>query len=282
MRVDAHQHFWKIDRGDYGWLDPAQVPHLCRDFMPDDLAPLLAKARIDRTVLVQAAESVAETEFLLALAEATPFVGAVVGWVDFTSPEAPDEIARLAQNPKLAGLRPMLQDLADADWILREEVQPAIRAVLENGLRLDALIKPRQLPAIRRLLDRYPELQVVIDHGAKPQIAAGVIEPWAGHMRAVARDSRAFCKLSGLATEAAPGWGVETLRPYVDVLLEAFGPSRLMVGSDWPVLTGNGDYVGWLAAAETLTAGLTRTDQALVFGGTATRFYGLHPAKPVD
>jgi len=275
MRVDAHQHFWKIDRGDYGWLDEDQFPHLYRDFLPDDLAPLLAVGAIDRTVLVQAAESVAETEFLLKLADATPLVGAVVGWVDFASAGAPAEIERLSRRPRLAGLRPMLQDLSDADWILHDEVQPAIRAVAAAGLRLDALIKPPQLPAIRRLLDRYPELPVVIDHGAKPQIAAGVIEPWAGHMRAIARDSGAVCKLSGLATEAAPGWGVDTLRPYVDVLLEAFGPSRLMFGSDWPMLTGNGDYLGWLAAAEALTADLTDAERADVFGGTAARFYGL-------
>lgn len=275
MRVDAHQHFWKIDRGDYGWLDPAQVPNLCRDFLPGDLAPLLAEAGIERTVLVQAAGSVAETEFLLSLAEATPFVGAVVGWVDFASSQASGDIERLAQNRWLAGLRPMLQDLPDADWILCDDVHPAIRAVAESGLRFDALIKPLQLPAIRRLLDRYPGLPVVIDHGAKPQIAGGLIEPWAAHMRAIARDSRAVCKLSGLATEAASGWTVETLRPYVDVLLEAFGPSRLMFGSDWPVLTENGDYLGWIAAAEALTKGLTDAEQADVFGGTAVRFYGL-------
>ena len=274
MRVDAHQHLWRIDRGDYGWLTP-ELPNLYRDFLPDDLAPLLAKARIDRTVLVQAAESVAETEFMLGLAETTPFVGAVVGWVDFASREAPAVIERLAGNPRLKGLRPMLQDLADANWILREDVQPAIRATAVNGLTFDALIKPPQLPAIRRLLDRYPELPVVIDHGAKPQIAAGRIDEWAGHIRAIARDSRAVCKLSGLATEAAPGWTTETLRPYVDVLLDNFGPARLMFGSDWPVLTENGDYLAWLAAAEALTAGLSESGRAEVFGGTAAGFYGL-------
>ena len=275
MRVDAHQHFWRVDRGDYGWLSREQFPNLYRDFLPDDLAPLLRRGRIDRTVLIQAAESVAETEFMLSIADATPFVGGVVGWVDFTSPRAPAEIARLAEHPRLKGFRPMLQDLPDADWILREDVQPAIRAVAANGLRFDALIKPPQLPAIRRLLDRYPELPVVIDHGAKPQIAAGILERWAGHMRAIARDSAAVCKLSGLATEAARGWTVETMRPYVDVLLEAFGPSRLMFASDWPVLTENGDYLGWLAATEALTAGLWEADKAEVYGGVATRFYGL-------
>ncbi len=275
MRVDAHQHFWRVSRGDYGWLTAEATPRLYRDYLPDDLAPLLGQGRIDRTVLVQAAETVAETEFLLGLAEVTPFVGGVVGWVDFADPGAPDEIARLAGDPCLKGLRPMLQDLADADWILREDVQPAIRATAAHDLTFDALIKPPQLPAIRRLLERHPELRVAVDHGAKPQIAAGGTDGWAEHMRAIGRDSAALCKLSGLATEAAPGWTAETLRPYVDVLLEAFGPERLMFGSDWPVLTENGDYVGWLAAAATLTAELSEADRAQVFGGTAARFYGL-------
>jgi L-fuconolactonase len=170
----------------------------------------------------------------------------------------------------------MLQDLPDPNWILREEVQPAVRATQDAGLRFDALIKPPQLPAIRRFLDRYPDLPVVIDHAAKPRIADGLIDEWADHIRAIAKDSHAVCKLSGLATEAAPGWSVETLRPYVEVLLESFGPSRLMFGSDWPVLTENGDYPGWLAAAEALTAHLSDNERADIFGGTATRFYGLH------
>jgi L-fuconolactonase len=275
MRVDAHQHFWRVDRGDYDWMSPELYPNLCRDYLPEDLAPLLAAARIDRTVLIQAAETVAETEFMLSLAETTPFIGAVVGWVDFADPQAPLIIERLAQAPRLAGLRPMLQDLPDPNWILREDVQPALRATAAHGLRFDALIKPPQLPAIRRILDRYPELPVVIDHGAKPRIAAGEIDGWAGHIRAIARDSAAVCKLSGIATEAAPGWTVETMRPYVDVLLESFGPSRLMFASDWPVLTENGDYLGWLAATEALTAGLTAAEQADIYGGVAARFYGL-------
>ena len=275
MRVDAHQHFWRVSRGDYDWMSPEDYPSLCRDYLPDDLAPLLAAARIDRTVIIQAAETVAETEFMLSLAEVTPFIGAVVGWVDFASPDAPATIERLARNPRLAGLRPMLQDLPDPNWILRDDVQPSIRATAAHGLRFDALIKPPQLPAIRRILELYPDLPVVIDHGAKPRIADREIEEWAGHIRAIARDSKAVCKLSGIATEAEPGWTVETMRPYVDILLESFGPSRLMFASDWPVLTLNGDYLGWLAATEALTAHLTGAEKADIYGGTATRFYGL-------
>ena len=275
MRIDAHHHLWRFDRGDHGWLTPEAFPTLCRDFDSNDLAPLLAAGGIDRTVLVQAAESEAETRFLLQIAETSDFVAGVVGWTDFAAPDAPLAIAQLASHPCLVGLRPMLQDLADADWILRADVQPAIRAAIANGLRFDALIKPPQLPAIRRLLDRYPDLRVVIDHGAKPGISEDAIDDWAAQMRAIARDSHAVCKLSGLATEAAPGWGVETLRPYVEVLLEAFGPDRLMFGSDWPVLTLAVDYATWLAAAEALTAGLSEAEREQVFGGTAASFYGL-------
>jgi L-fuconolactonase len=275
VRVDAHQHFWRVGRGDYGWLTAEAFPGLYRDYLPGDLAPLLGQGRIDRTVLVQAAPSVAETEFLLALAAGTPFVGAVVGWVDFAARDAPVVIERLAADPRLAGLRPMLQDIAEPDWILCPQVQPALRALVPSGLRFDALVKPPQLPAIRRLAERHPELPIVLDHAGKPEIAAGRRDDWAAHMRGLARDSRAVCKLSGLATEASPGWSVETLRPYVDVLLDAFGPARLMFGSDWPVLTENGDYLGWLTAVETLTAGLSDAERADVFGGTAARFYGL-------
>lgn len=275
MRVDAHHHLWRLDRGDYDWLTAAEHPLIHRDYLPQDLAPLLSACRIDQTVLVQATQSLAETEFLLSLAESTPFVGGVVGWVDFAAPQAPETIAALASRRHLVGLRPMLQDLPDPEWILRDDVQPAIRAMAAHGLRFDALIKPPQLGAIRRLLARYPEMPVVIDHGAKPRIAASEIDDWAQEMRGIARDSRAFCKLSGLATEAAPGWGVETLAPYVAVLLEAFGPSRLMFGSDWPVLNENGDYLGWVAAAEALTAELSAEEEAQIFGGVAASFYGL-------
>src|SRR5690242_435837 len=162
MRVDAHQHFWRISRGDYGWLTKDALPHLYRDFLPDDLAPLLAQTGIDKTVLVQGAETAEETRFLLELAAETPFVGGVVGWTDFASPAAPAEIERLARAPHLKGLRPMLQDLADAEWILRPDVQPALRATARHGLRFDALIKPPQLPAIRGMLNRHPDLRVVI------------------------------------------------------------------------------------------------------------------------
>ncbi|MCC6917895.1 MAG: amidohydrolase family protein [Alphaproteobacteria bacterium] len=275
MRIDAHHHFWRPARGDYGWLTAEAVPSLYRDYMPPDMAPLLAACGIERTVLVQAAQTVAETEFLLAIADTTPFVAGVVGWADFEAPDAADEIARLARHRKLVSLRPMLQDLPDDTWILKPELAPAFAALKAAGLCYDVLIFPRHLPHVFRFLAEDGDLSAVIDHGAKPYIARGEIEPWAGWMRRLGRETAAACKLSGLLTETGDRTTQAALKPYVDVLLEAFGPQRLMWGSDWPVLTLAGDYTGWLGMAESLTAGLSADEKAAVFGGTAARFYGL-------
>lgn len=275
MRIDSHQHFWKLARGDYGWLTRVDHPKIARDFLPEDLAPLLATGRIDKTILVQAAPSVAESEFLLKISAATPFVSGVVAWVELDAPDAPSQIARLKTQGRLVGLRPMLQDLPDIEWILRPQLAPAIDAMQRANLRFDALVKPRHLPALAEFLERHVELPVVIDHGAKPDIARGEIDLWAAYIRHIGRNSRAYCKLSGLASEAGPGWNAELLKPYVDVLLDAFGPSRLMWGSDWPVLNEVGDYAAWLDLAEGLTAQLTSLERDAIFGGTAASFYGL-------
>ncbi len=273
MRIDAHQHFWHIDRGDYGWL--AAHPKIARDHLPADLAPLLKAAKIDKTILVQAAPTEAETHYLLELARATPFVAAVVGWVDFAAPDAPARIARLCANPKLMGLRPMLQDIADVEWILGPGLARVFDAMDRGKLRFDALVRPRHLPALAELLDRYPDLALVIDHAAKPDIAKGELEVWKPYIRHIARETNAYCKLSGLGSEAGPGWSAETFKPYVDVLLDAFGPERLMWGSDWPVLNESGDYASWLGACMSLTAGLSSADREAIFGTTAARFYGV-------
>jgi L-fuconolactonase len=273
IQVDAHQHFWRPARGDYGWLTREAHPAICRDFGPDDLAPLLAKAGVERTILVQAAPTDAETAFLLGIAQATPFVAGVVGWTDLAAADAPARIAALAAQSKLVGLRPMLQDLSDDGWIARLALAPALDAIAAAGLAFDALVQPRHLPHLARVLADRPELRVVIDHGAKPDIAAGEFAGWAEAMRAIARDTAACCKLSGLVTEAAPGWRADDLKPYVDVLLAAFGPARLMWGSDWPVVNEAGGYAAWRVAALALTAGCSEADRALIFGETAARFY---------
>ncbi len=275
MQIDAHQHFWRVDRGDYGWLTPQAHPAICRDFGPDDLKPLMAAAGVTCTVLVQAAPTAAETQFLLEIARATPFVAGVVGWADLEAPGAAEMVEDMAGDPKLLGLRPMLQDLADDAWILKPELAPALDAMRAAGLRFDALVTPRHLPHLARLLARRPDLKVVIDHGAKPDIAAGAIADWSAAIRAIARDTGAVCKLSGLVTEAGDGWAVEQLKPFVDVLLDAFGPARLMWGSDWPVVNEAGGYAAWRAAAEALTAQLSADDRSLIFGGTAAAFYGI-------
>lgn len=276
MRIDAHQHFWKVARGDYGWLTPEDHPAICRDFLPKDLEPLLKDGRIDRTVLVQAAPSIAETEFLLDLARQTPFVGGVVGWIDFEAADAAASIARLADG-KLVGLRPMVQDIADDRWMLSPKLAIALAAMEEQNLVFDALVKPRHLPVLVNFLARYPKLRVVIDHGAKPAIGSGNLVSWKTGMREIARTSRAYCKLSGLVTEAGRSWSVASLQPCVDVLLEVFGVGRLMWGSDWPVLNEASDYPSWLRAAEVLTVSLSAPERDALFGGTAAAFYGLEP-----
>jgi L-fuconolactonase len=275
MRIDAHQHFWKLSRGDYGWLNAKDFPKIARDFLPLDLAPLLAEANIERTILVQAAPSEAETAFLLELAHQTPFVAGVVGWVDFDAADAPDHIAALAADSALVGLRPMIQDIPDVEWMLRAELAAALDAMRRHRLRFDALVKPQHLPVLVEFLERHDELAVVIDHGAKPDISGLGLDQWAMLMRRIARNSHALCKLSGLAFEAGPGWRAQGLKPYVDVLLECFGPSRLMWGSDWPVLNEVGDYASWLSACATLTSELTAEEREQIFGTTAATFYGI-------
>ena len=272
MRIDAHQHFWTLARGDYGWLTP-ELSAIYRDFTPDDLAPLLAAAGIEGTVLVQAAPTVAETEFMLDLADKTPFIKGVVGWVDFEAGDAPDQIARLSKHAALVGLRPMIQDIEDDDWMMGETLAPAFAAMQAANLTFDALTLPHHLPNLRRLLATHGNLRVVIDHGSKPLIRDGVISGWDADMTALAQETDAFCKLSGLITEAAADWTVDDLRPFVDHLLATFGPDRLIWGSDWPVATLAGSYERWLDATDVLLAGLDENARAAIFGGNALRAY---------
>jgi len=278
--IDAHQHFWKLARGDYGWLTPDLAP-LYRDFLPGDLDPLRRAANIEASVLVQAAATSDETRFLLEIAEATPWVAGVVGWVDLEAPDAADQLAALAERPVLRGIRPMIQDIADPDWMLSPALDAPLRALPELGLRFDALVKPPHLANLARLLERHPGLRVVIDHGGKPDIRAGVFQGWAEDMTRLARDTDCCCKLSGLVTEAAQDWTDEALRPYVDHLLERFGPERLVWGSDWPVVELAGGYAAWRAASLRLLRGLDASARAGVLGGNARRFYGLPvPSEP--
>jgi L-fuconolactonase len=301
LRIDAHQHFWALARGDYGWLTPDLKP-LYRDYLPQHLAPLLAASGIDRTVLVQAAPTDAETDFLLALADANPMVGAVVGWVDFERPDAPARIAELAAHPRFRGVRPMLQDLPDPRWLLEPRLEPALATLVACDLSLDALVRPVHLPVLLELLQRHPDLRVVIDHGAKPDIAAQAWHDWAPWLARIAADTRACCKLSGLVTEARSDWTPADIAPYARHILRCFGPERTLWGSDWPVLNLAADYSGWSALADDWLAddwrvddwrlddarddarddanaraglGLDAAARALVRGGAAARVYSI-------
>lgn len=272
MRIDAHQHFWQVARGDYGWLTPALVP-IYRDFLPVDLAPLIDAAAIGRTIAVQAAPTEAETHYLLELARHTPAIAGVVGWSDLAAPDAPVRIARLAEDPLLVGLRPMMQDMADPDWMLSLPVAAALAAMQAHGLVFDALVRPHQLSRLIVLAERHPGLAIVLDHCGKPAIATGAFQPWAADVAALAERRNVRVKLSGLATEARPGWTVGMLEPYVAHVLAAFGPNRVLWGSDWPVLNRTADYAAWVSTSRGLIAQFTAAEQAAIEGGNAAATY---------
>ncbi len=273
MRIDAHQHCWQLAARAGSWPPPS-LAAIYRDFAPEDLAPLLAEHGVTGTVLVQSLPSEADTDWLLALAERAGFIRAVVGWTDLLAPDAPAAIARLASNRKLKGLRPMLQDIDDERWIANPALAPALNAMVEHGLRLDALVLPRHLPALLQCARDYPLLAIVIDHAAKPPIADAAFGDWREQMAQLAALPNVHCKLSGLVTEAKPDWSVDDLRPYVSHVLEVFGAQRVIWGSDWPVVDLAGGYGAWLAASESLLAHLGQQDRNDIFGLNACRFYG--------
>lgn len=272
--IDSHQHFWTTARDDYGWLTPEDVV-LYRDFQPQHLAPLIERAGITGTVLVQAAPSVAETRYLLEIADRTTWVAAVVGWVPLDDPGVEGTLDDLAAHPALRGVRPMIQDIPADDWMLRGALTGGLRALAERSLALDALVHPRHLSRLLRLLERHPDLRVVIDHGAKPEIHLGRFDEWADAMARIAEQTSACCKLSGLVTEAGQGWRSEDLGPYVAHLVECFGAARLMWGSDWPVVELAGGFDRWRAVSVELLEGLNDEERAAIFGGTAQGFYGI-------
>ncbi len=273
MRVDSHQHFWRRDRGDYTWLTPDLAP-IYRDYLPADLAPQLERAGVANTLLVQAAATVAETQFMLGLAAESPFIAGVVGWADFESADAPEVIDRLARDAKLVGLRPMIQDIPDTEWMLREQLEPAFEALIDHGLVFDALVKPPHLPALLELAGRYPELAMVLDHGAKPPIASGDVAAWKRDIARLARETPMVCKLSGLVTEAGSA-APAALADCVNHLLEHFGPARLLWGSDWPVCELVCSYADWHAASEQLLNSLSAPERDSVYSETARKTYGI-------
>ena len=277
MQIDAHHHFWNPARGDYGWM-PEDNEILYRSYGPADMAPNLAAAEIDHTVLVQAAPSIEESEYLLGIADATPHVRAVTGWIDFEDPAQLSQLERLAGHPKFKAVRPMIQDIPDDGWMLRKDVQWAFEAVSGLGLRFEALGMPRHIDNFLTIFRRYPDMKAVIDHCMKPRIAEhsqARFDSWADGMARLAGKTPAFCKFSALITEATSDWTVEDLRPYVDHVIEAFGADRVMWGSDWPVCRLAGEYMDWRNAALKLTANRSDTEKAAIYGQTANRFYDL-------
>lgn len=275
MRIDAHQHFWNYSVAEYPWIGPG-LERLARDYQPPDLAPLLAGEGLDGSVAVQARQSVEESRWLLALAEAHPLVKGVVGWVDLRSDRVGDDLCVLAANPKFVGVRHVVQDEPDPRFVLGEGFIRGLRQLHQHGLTYDLLLYPNQLPAAIELVGLLPEQPFVVDHLAKPRIAAGEIEGWDRHIRAIARHKNVYCKVSGMVTEAArQGWNRDDFTPYLDVVLEAFGPERLMFGSDWPVCLLAGEYADVAAIPRDDFSRLSATEQRMIWGDTAARFYGL-------
>jgi L-fuconolactonase len=276
--VDAHHHVWDPTRADYPWMTGPYEP-VRQPFTPADLAPHVAANGIDATVVVQARMTLDETHELLAAAVATPFIRGVVGWVDLTDPGIADAIAAIRERPggeRLVGIRHQVHDEADPDWLGGEDVRRGVRAVGEAGLVYELLVRTRELPAALAIAQALPDQRFVIDHIAKPPIREGELQPWSDRIAAFAGLDHVTCKVSGMVTEADwQHWQVSDLAPYVDHVLAVFGPRRLLFGSDWPVCLLAASYDGVLAVARETLRGLSESETAAVFGGSATGIYRL-------
>jgi L-fuconolactonase len=278
-RIDAHHHVWDLAVRDQDWITGPRMARLRRSFGIDDLRPAAAATGVTRSVVVQTIPVREETPEMLALAAEDEFVGGVVGWVDLTAPSVADDLAALLAGPNgawLRGIRHLVQSEPDPDWLTRPEVLRGLGAVADAGLVYELLTYPVQLPAANRAVREVPELTFVLDHCSKPPIATGPLQPWKDEIGRLAAVPNTHCKLSGMVTEADwERWSVADLAPYADVVLDAFGPGRLMFGSDWPVCLLAAGYIEVVAAAEQLTAGLSTPERDEVFAGTAARVYRL-------
>lgn len=275
MRIDAHHHFWKLGRYDYPWLGP-QLNAIYRDFGPGDLPPLLARHRIDRTVLVQTISSLDETKWFLSLARQHSFIAGVVGWMDLKDPRVGDTLDELLASPGLVGIRHQVHDEPDVNWLLRPDVQRGLRELAQRGLPYELLIRPPHLAASLQVARKFPSLPLVVDHSAKPRIAQRGWDDWAGGLAELAQCPNVWCKLSGMITEADwANWQPADLKPYLDHVLATFGPERVLFGSDWPVCLLAGSYDRVIAALETGLAHLSVAEREKIFGGNAVRLYQL-------
>ncbi len=279
MRVDTHQHFWNYRPADYGWISDS-MSVLKRDFGPSDLAPLLRTAGFDGSVAVQASQALKETEWLLELAGKHPPIKGVVGWVDLRSGSVGQDLENLAQHPRLCGIRHLVQDEPDDGFLARGDFLRGVTLLAELDLTYDILIHPRQLPAAIEFVRRLPDHRLVLDHMAKPSIKARQPEPWASQIRELARSENLYCKISGMVTEADwSGWEKSDFTPYLDVVFEAFGPKRLMFGSDWPVCLLAATYPEVVHIASDYVSQLSEEDRAAVMGGNAEKFYRLEKER---
>ena len=278
MIVDAHHHFWDPSRADYPWMTD-DLAAIRRPFGPDDLAPVLRATGVDRTVLVQTRASVNEALEFLATAAATPFVAGVVGWVDLTDSGVADAISQLRAAPggeHLVAIRHQVHDEPDPEWLLRDDVRRGIAAVGEAGLAYDLLLRPRELPAALAVTQELTDVRFVIDHIAKPPIASRVLQPWADLIRPFGELAHVWCKVSGMVTEADwVSWRPDDLRPYVQHVLDVFGPDRLLYGSDWPVCLVAASYQRVFDSARAALGDLGPTETAAIFGGNAAEVYRL-------
>jgi L-fuconolactonase len=277
--VDAHHHVWDLSVRDQGWISGPELAPLRRDFLLADLEPEARTAGVTATVLVQTITVPQETPEFLQLAACSDLVAGVVGWTDLTAPDVADQLASLGAGPGgeyLVGIRHQVQAEPDPRWLVRPDVLRGLTAVAEAGLVYDLVVKPHQLEAAAEAATRLPHLTFVLDHLGKPPIASGALAPWAEEPRRLAALPNTRCKLSGLVTEADWGsWTTQDLKPYADTVLDAFGPDRLMFGSDWPVCRLAADYAQVIAAARELTTQLTSAERHQVFTYTAARTYGL-------
>jgi L-fuconolactonase len=273
--IDAHHHLWRYTPAEYGWINE-EMQQLRRDFLPKDLIEEIAAAGIDGTIAVQARQTLEETRWLLDLADNTAAIRGVVGWAPIAGEEFPACMEEFDGREKLKGLRHVIQGEKDEHYILREDFNSGIRTLAGSGQVYEILIYERHLEDTIHFVDEHPDQVFVLDHMAKPLIAAGVMEPWASRMRELGERENVWCKVSGLVTEADwKTWTPETLKPYIDVAVEAFGPERLMAGSDWPVCLVATDYKQWFSVLRSYFGAFSEAEQARVFGGTAIEVYGL-------
>jgi len=276
MRIDAHQHYWAIARGDYGWITP-HISTLYRDFYPSDLQPSLQKHALDGTIVVQAAPTLAESKFILELADQSPSILGVVGWIDVFAEDHKEQLAQLRQYTKFVGLRIMLQDMEDCNQLLEPQVLERISYYVEEDIPLDLLVVAKQLDTVLALLEVFPTMRAVIDHIGKPNIAEAAFQPWAEQISQIAQYPNVYCKLSGMATEADhSNWSYQQFVPYIEKVLSSFGMERVMFGSDWPVCLLAASYDEVMEIVETaLPSSWGAEERARLFGGNAAAFYKL-------